>query len=150
MTSGFGIAARAISWRISSSPWRGRPAFKAYAMSVTRRDRSFFFESYLSTSQLDDTLAIVTLDGKEEMFDPGTHLCPYHELAWQHQSAQGLRQVDGGSSIAQTINAPYTASHVTRLADLALDEHGIATGTITLSYSGVACVALAAEVRLGG
>ena len=110
--------------------------FKAYAMSVTRRDRSFFFENYLSTSQLDDTLAIVTIDGKEEMFDPGTHLCPYHELAWQHQAVQGLRQADGGSSIASTTNALPSASHITRIADLGLDEHGIATGTITLTYSG--------------
>ena len=110
--------------------------FKAYAMSVTRRDRSFFFENYLSTSQLDDTLAIVNINGKDETFDPGTHLCPYHELAWQHQSVQGLRQIDGGSIIASTTNSPYTVSHVTRVADLTLDEHGVATGTITLTYAG--------------
>lgn len=110
--------------------------FKAYAMSVTRRDRSFFFPDYLSTAQLDDTLAIVNVDGKEQTFDPGTHLCPFHELAWQHQGAQGLRQVDGGSSIASTTSAAYTSSHVTRIADLVLDEHGVASGTLTLTYSG--------------
>ncbi len=109
---------------------------KAYAMSVTRRDHSFFYENYLSTSQLDDTIAVVSVDGKDEFFDPGVHLCPFRELAWQHQSAAGLRQVDGGSAIAATAGAAYTTSHVTRVADLALDEHGVATGTITLTYTG--------------
>ena len=111
--------------------------FQAYAMDVTRRDRSIFFENYLNLNQLDDTLAVVNLNGKDEFFDPGVHLCPYHELSWPHQKVQGLRQTpDGNSVIAVTPGSAYRTSHVTRVADLTLDDHGTAVGTVTLTYTG--------------
>ncbi len=111
--------------------------FQAYAMDVTRRDRSLFFLDYLNLNQLDDTVAVVNLNGKDEFFDPGVHLCPYHELSWPHQMVQGLRQTpDGNSAIAATPGTGYRTSHVTRVADLALDDQGVATGTVTLTFTG--------------
>lgn len=62
---------------------------KAYVMVVTDRDRSLFLPSYLSIGQLDDDLAIVTVDGKEHVFDPGSRFCRYGHLALEAHS--GLR-----------------------------------------------------------
>lgn len=43
----------------------------AHAAEVTNRDKAIFIPAFLSTRQLDDDIAIVELDGKEQFFDPG-------------------------------------------------------------------------------
>jgi hypothetical protein len=109
---------------------------KAQLIAVTNRDRSLFSKNYLSMNQLDDTLAIVNVDGKDHFFDPGTRYCPYEHLSWKHTFAQGIRQTDGGTDYAQTPGEPYTFSHTERIANLTIDQHGAVTGTITMKYSG--------------
>jgi hypothetical protein len=109
---------------------------KAYAMSVTNRDRNVFLANYLSFSQLDDTIAIVNIDGKDQFFDPGQRYCPYGHLAWKHTMVQGLRQTDNGTAIADTPPEPYTASHTQRTANLTMDEHGAVAGTLKMSWIG--------------
>lgn len=109
---------------------------KAYVAAVTNRDRSIFLPSYLSLAQLDDDLAIVTVDGKEVYFDAGSRFCPYGHLAWKHSFASGLRQTDNGTTFAQAPGDDYTASRVQRVANLKMDEHGVATGTVSMVYMG--------------
>jgi hypothetical protein len=109
---------------------------KAYLMGVTNRDRSLFLPGYLSLSQLDDDIAIVNVDGKEQFFDPGQRYCPYGQLAWKHTIVQGLRQSDAGAVIAGTPAQGYKDSRVDRIAVLTMDEHGEATGTVTMTYRG--------------
>ena len=110
--------------------------FKAYAMTVTNRDRHLFLSAYFSLSQFDDTIAIVNVDGKELYFDPGSRYCSYGHLAWKHTMTGGLRQADSGAVIAYTQGEPYTASMVQRIADLKMDENGLVTGTVRMSYTG--------------
>ena len=109
---------------------------KAYAMSVTNRDRHLFLPIYFSLSQLDDTIALVSVDGKELTFDPGSRYCPYGHLAWKHSMAGGLRQTDSGAVIAYTQSEGYSSSKVQRLAELKMDESGLVTGTVKMSYTG--------------
>ena len=109
---------------------------KAYLFAVTSRSRSIFTAGYLSMSQLDDDIAVVNVDGKERFFDPGTRYCPYGHLSWPHTFAGGVRQNDGGAEISQTPGEPYTFSHVQRIADLTMDEHGEVTGIVKLTYTG--------------
>jgi len=115
---------------------------KAYVMVVTNRDRSLFLPAYLSLGQLDDDLAIVNVDGKERVFDPGSRFCRYGHLAWKHTLASGIRQSDSGTTFAQAPPEPYTASNVQRVADLTMDEQGVATGTISMTYIGAPALAL--------
>jgi hypothetical protein len=109
---------------------------KAYVMAVTNRDRNIFLPEYLSLGQLNDDIAVVTVDGKEQFFDPGQRYCPYGQLAWKHTMATGLRQVDGGSAIATAPGQSYKDSRTDRIADLTMDEHGVASGTVTVTYRG--------------
>lgn len=109
---------------------------KAYVMGVTSRDKNLFLKSFFTLDQLDDLIAIVNVGGKEQFFDPGQPLCPYGQLAWKHTMAGGLRQVDGGAVIAETPFAPYKDSRTDRIADLVMDEHGEATGTVTMTFRG--------------
>jgi len=110
---------------------------KAYVMSVSNREHKMFSASYMSLHQLDDDIAIVKVGGKEQFFDPGSRYCSYGHLAWQHTSAQGLRQLDDGTSITQTTpSEPYNASVTKRIADLTLAQDGTVSGPITLLYTG--------------
>jgi hypothetical protein len=111
--------------------------FKAYVAAVTNRSRSFFLKSYLSLSQLDDLVAIVNVDGKDLVLDPGTRFCPYSHLSWGHSMTQGIRQVDGGGSdFFGTVGESYAFSRVQRIANLALSPTGELSGTIAMSFTG--------------
>lgn len=110
--------------------------FKAYVMSVSNRRRRVFISQYQSLSQLDDDVAIVQLDGKEVFFDPGQRFCEFGHMSWVHAGTGGLRQTEKGTELSGTPESPYKAAHVTRTADLKLDEHGVAKGTVSLQFSG--------------
>ena len=80
------------------------------------------------------------MDGKEEFFDPGSRYCPYGHLAWKHTSASGLRQTDDGTSLVQTPAEIYTSSRIQRVANLTMDQQGIATGTVNMTYMGASAL----------
>jgi hypothetical protein len=109
---------------------------KSYLAVITSRDRSVFFRSFLSMSQLDDDLAIVNVDGKDQFFDPGSRYCPYQHLEWKHSQTSGLRQIDGGAGPVETPGETYLYSKTTRIADLTMDEHGEVSGTLKMTYTG--------------
>jgi hypothetical protein len=109
---------------------------KAYVMYVTNRDRSVFVERYPNLGQLDDYVAIVSVDGKEQFFDPGSRYCPYGHLSWKHSQAGGIRQIDNGTTIGNTPGESYKWSRVERIGDLSMDEHGEITGIVKMTYSG--------------
>jgi hypothetical protein len=109
---------------------------KAYVGRVTSRDRVIFLKAYQTLSQLNDDIAIVNLDGKEQFFDPGSRFCPYQHLEWKHTMTGGIRQFDAGGEIFQTPAESYNFSRTSRVADLAMDQEGAVTGTIKMTYSG--------------
>jgi len=109
---------------------------KAYLAVVTSRDRSLFFRAYLSMSQLDDDIAIVNVDSKEQFFDPGSRFCPYQHLEWKHSQTSGLRQTDAGAGLVVTPGETYLYSKTIRIADLTMDEHGEVSGILKMTYSG--------------
>jgi hypothetical protein len=111
---------------------------KAHLAVVTNRSRSIFTPFYLSTSQLDDDIVIVNIDGKDQYLDPGSRYCPYGHMDWTHTYAGGIRQLDysGNVDTTQTAGEPYTFSHVSRIADVTMDEHGEVSGIVKLSFEG--------------
>jgi Domain of Unknown Function with PDB structure (DUF3857)/Transglutaminase-like superfamily len=109
---------------------------KAYLMLVTNRDRTLFLKNYLSFYQLDDDIAIVEVDGKERAFDPGSRYCPFGHLAWKHTESAGLRQTEGGTTLAGTPGETYQSSGVIRVANLKMDETGVVTGKVDLKFTG--------------
>ena len=109
---------------------------KAYVMRVADRSESIFAQSWLNFGQLDNTIAIVTVDGKEMFFDPGGRYCPYAHLEWENTYVQGLRQIDAGTVFARTPGSSYQANKTGRTANLKMDERGNVTGTINVSFIG--------------
>ncbi len=113
---------------------------KAYAMAVSERNRTLFLPSYLSWDQLDNTVVIVPVDGKDMFFDPGQRYCPFGKLAWKNTMSGGIRETDNGTAIAETPAPTYADTKVLRTADLTLDEQGKVTGFIRISLTGSAAL----------
>jgi hypothetical protein len=108
----------------------------AYAMRVVDRSQRIFIPSYLEWDQLDDTIVILSLDGKELVLDPGEKMCPFQTVHWSHSKTGGVRQLGTGSGIATTPSQAYSANVVQRIADLALDSHGAITGNLRFIMTG--------------
>ncbi len=108
----------------------------AYPMMVADRSRRIFDPSYMEFDQLDITLVIATIGGKEIALDPGEKMCPFGRLNWRHAEARGIRESAQGMVLAETPSEPYNENMTTRNADITLDEHGGVTGTITIVMNG--------------
>ena len=109
---------------------------KAYLMAVTNRSQRLFLPSYLSMYQLDDYIAIVPVNGKDLFFDPGERYCTFEHLAWQHTLTGGLRETETGTALVSTPSELLSASTTKRVGDLKLDDQGVASGSVTLTYTG--------------
>jgi hypothetical protein len=110
---------------------------KAYVMFVTDRSEDIFLRDVPSWSQLDDLIAIVEVDGKEQFFDPGERYCEFGKLKWNHAGTGGVRQTSfSGAQLATTPSKTYTDTEITRHAVLQLDADGTLHGTITILMTG--------------
>ncbi|MGA9667747.1 MAG: DUF3857 domain-containing protein, partial [Terracidiphilus sp.] len=103
---------------------------EAYAMRVVDRDRGLFTLGYMYFDQLDDTIILLSIDGKEIVLDPGGKMCPFQTLRWTHSSASGIRQTSSGSALATTAPQTYASNTLQRIADLTLDPHGAVDGNL--------------------
>jgi hypothetical protein len=105
-------------------------------MQVVNRDRAVFDPNYLTLGQLDDYIAVITVNGKDVYLDPGQKMCAFGILHWKHTYASGLRLTDNGPALGNTPAGIYTASGVQRLADLTIDGSGGVKGTARFILSG--------------
>jgi hypothetical protein len=110
---------------------------EAYMMRVSDRDEYFFQENIPNSSQLTSEIVIVVVDGKEIFVDPGTALCPFGHLAWQHTFTQGIRQTANGSTaLAHTPRPDYKDALSKRLGNITISEDGSAKGSIGIGWAG--------------
>ncbi len=109
----------------------------AYLMRVADREEIFFQPNVPDRGQLGSEIVIVMLDGKEVFLDPGTPLCSFGHLAWQHTSTQGIRQTpDGSTMLAPTPGANYKDAISKRVGRLILGEDGSVKGKIGIAWAG--------------
>ena len=110
---------------------------KTYGASVVNRDENVFVQSYLSWDQMDDELAIVSIDGKEVYFDPGQRYCEFGKLHWKHTWAGGIRQTGDGIAPVSTPGLTYKDNDLERIAKITLDAEGHVDGLIYETMTGV-------------
>jgi hypothetical protein len=114
----------------------------AFVMRVSDRDEVFFQANMPDFYQLTSELAIAVIDGKDVFLDPGTPLCPFGLLKWQHTGTQGLRQnASGGSELAQTPPPDYKKAVTQRIGRMTLSDDGSLRGKITVAWSGEEAIA---------
>jgi hypothetical protein len=109
---------------------------KAWPMQVVNRDRAIFEPTYLSTSQLDDYIAVVQIDGKAVYLDPGQKMCSFGNLHWKHELASGFSLADKEAVIATTPSGPAKSSDLQRAADMTIGEDGKVEGSARLAMTG--------------
>ena len=105
-------------------------------MQVVDRNRAIFDPSYLRLDQLDDYIAVLSLNGKDVYLDPGQKMCPFGVLHWKHSLASGLVLKDNGPMAGTTPAPQYTASAMGRIAELTIDSSGGVTGTARFVING--------------
>jgi hypothetical protein len=108
----------------------------AYATTIVDRDRGVFDASYMSFSQLDHTLVILSTGGKEIVLDPGEKMCPFGTVNWRHSHAEGLRQSADGPGRAVTPTQVFGANTIKRSGELTVDPQGGMTGTLQIVMVG--------------
>jgi hypothetical protein len=108
----------------------------AYAMSVVDRDQGLFTAGYMYFDQLDSTIILLNIDGKEIVLDPGEKMCPFQTVSWKHSLATGIRQSANGSVIATSPSQPYSANTIQRIAELNLDPTGAIDGNVRILMTG--------------
>jgi hypothetical protein len=113
---------------------------KAYAMEVCNRNREIFDPYLLTINQLDDVLAIVSINGKEVYLDPGKKLAAFGELDWKHSLATGLRQSDKGGVFGSTAGNSYKEATTVRIADLTITRDGSVSGIVRVVMNGPAAL----------
>jgi len=109
---------------------------KANGAIVVNRDNNVFNQYYLSWSQFDDEVAIVSIDGKDVFFDPGQRYCEFGKLHWKHTWAGGIRQTGDGTTIFSTPGISYKDNDLERIAKAALDAEGHINGLIYETMTG--------------
>jgi hypothetical protein len=109
---------------------------RAFGAAVVNRDEDVFNPSYLSWSQLEDELAIVSIDGKEVFLDPGQRYCEFGKLHWKHTMTEGIRQTGDGTQRFPTQQANYKENDLERVAKLSLDADGHVNGRIYETMTG--------------
>ncbi|HEY0565960.1 MAG TPA: DUF3857 domain-containing protein [Terriglobales bacterium] len=121
--------------------------FDANLFYAASREYQFFNINVLSDTQLDDELAVVTLNGKDLFLDPGTLMCPYGLLDWRYTSSAGIRQFSNGETKVEGVPHPDARKAGTsRAANLVLDSDGTVSGTVQVLYQGLDAL----ERRLSG
>jgi hypothetical protein len=108
----------------------------AYANKVVNRQQGVFDISYLSLSQLDDTLVILNTGGKEIELDPGEKMCPFGTVNWRHSSVGGLTQSAKGVGSVTTAAQLYPDNKTLRIGEVNLDAHGTLTGNFQFVMTG--------------
>ena len=110
---------------------------KAYAMLVPNRESHIFTPLWMNVGrQLTNTIAIVTIDGKDKFFGPGERYTPYGQLQWEYTMGQGLRQTDAGTEMAISPGESYKDTKTSRVANLTMADNGIVSGIISMAYEG--------------
>ena len=108
----------------------------ANALKVVSRNRAIFDVSFLSLSQLDDTLVALSIGGKEIMLDPGEKMAPFQTVNWRHSAAGGIRQMENGPAGCVSPSQAYPDNKTSRFGDVTLDGSGGLVGSFHFDMTG--------------
>jgi hypothetical protein len=111
--------------------------FEAYPVFVSRRNQYFFDPQLPDDSQLNDTVVLVRLNGKDLYLDPGTAFAPFGLLPWPETGVTGLKLDKNGGSWVTTALPESAISRVERRAALRLSDDGSLEGKLTVSFTGL-------------
>ncbi len=113
----------------------------ASVMAVSDRSFQTLNANWLDFGrQLNDDIAVVSYDGKDHFFDPGSPYTTFGHLSWNHSQTGGVRQQGKETAMSPTPGESYKESKTARIANLVLLDGGHMSGTVTLRFSGAPAV----------
>ena len=108
----------------------------AFAMKVVDRQKGIFDITYLTASQLTDTIVVLNVAGKDISLDPGEKMCPFQTLHWRHSNAGGFLQGGEGKTIKTSPPQLYSDNKFYRTGDINVDKQGAVDGILQFSMIG--------------
>lgn len=114
--------------------------FDASPVFVSTRDKYFFTPKLMRASDLDSSVVLVKLTGKDLYFSPGVAFAPFGLLPWNETGVPGLRMEKDGGTWITTPLVETSASGIERKARLHLDDSGSLEGTATLTFKGLSAL----------
>jgi hypothetical protein len=121
--------------------------FEAYPCYVSRRNEYFFRKERINDRELDESVVLVKLNGKDLYFDPGSKYTAFGLLPWTESGVAGLKLDKNGGTWIQTNLPDSNASRIERSADLKLTQEGSLEGKLTITYSGLEASSRRTEER---
>jgi hypothetical protein len=114
--------------------------FEASGVWVSERRNHLFTPAIMQGWRLDSNVVLMTLNGKETYFDPGTAFNPFGMLPWSETGVQGLRLDGNGGTWIKTPLPASSESRIERKANLKLSDKGDLEGKLTVTYTGLEAV----------
>jgi len=109
--------------------------FTASIVLVSSRESRFFDKEVLSFGQLDSEIAMVRVENKPLLLDPGTRYCPYGTMRWFRTGTAAMNMSEPGTLVS-TPGAGEDKALISRSAELKLAPDGAAKGEVRIEYSG--------------
>ncbi len=110
--------------------------FEAAEVLVAPRNINFFYPQLQEVSELGADVVWVRAGSQEYYLDPASCYFPFSLLPWSETNTEGFRLSKKPNDYV-TIPLPTSAdSTVVRDADLTIDEDGLATGKLTVDFTG--------------
>jgi hypothetical protein len=120
---------------------------EAYPVYVSGRNEYFFNKQIMNASQLNGTVVLLKLNGKEVYCEPGTAFAPYGLLPWTETGVAGLRLDKDGGTWVQTTLPESSVSKIERKADLKMGDDGGLSGKVTVTFSGLEALSRRIDMR---
>lgn len=111
--------------------------FEAKVIRVATRDDKFFDKNLCGLySQFDSELAIVKINGRDQLFDPATPYCPLGLVRWSCMGTICLVPSDDPPAFLTTPAYPPDTALIQRELSLQLDPEGNLAGSVKVTYTG--------------
>jgi Domain of Unknown Function with PDB structure (DUF3857) len=110
--------------------------FESAEVFVAPRNRNAFYPQLRDPSELGEDIVWARAGSKEYFLDPASIYFPFGVLPWFETNTSGIRL---GKKPNDFVNVPGTVSSeatIVRHADLSLDSDGLASGKLTVDFTG--------------
>ena len=104
---------------------------------VSERRNYFFAPQSMQDGELDATVVLTKLDGKDLFMAPGAAFTPFGMLPWDETGVQGLCLNKDGGTWIKTSLPESSSSRIERKADLRLAADGSLDGKVELAFTGL-------------
>jgi hypothetical protein len=110
--------------------------FDSSEVFVAPRNNNFFFPQLQDPSELGEDIVWVQGGTQEYFLDPASMYFPFGVLPWFEANTKGLRLGKKPNDFVDIPNTTSADATVVRHAELSIDDDGLASGKLTVDFTG--------------